>query len=57
MIHILFHLIGSLCLSWLIVDNWNYKALWPIVVACNIPTAIMEVIFLLSIHVLRIAVY
>lgn len=35
MFQIFFHFIGSLFLSWLITENWNYAALWPIVIRCG----------------------
>lgn len=54
---IVFHFIGSIFLSWLITDNWSYHALWPIVVSCNIPTALIEIMYLLSLHVFRTTVY
>ena len=35
----IYTMIGIL-LSWLITENWNYKALWPIIICCNFPTAL-----------------
>jgi hypothetical protein len=57
MVQILFHFIGSLLLSWLITETWNYKALWPIVICTNLPTALVEVAVLIGIYVLKILVY
>lgn len=57
MFQIFFHFIGSIFLCWLITENWSYKALWPIVISCNLPTALYEVGILLSIFVFRIIVY
>jgi len=57
MFQILFHFIGSLFLSWLITQNWGYTALWPIIISCNIPTALAEVGMLVSIYVLKTTVY
>ncbi len=57
LLHIFFHFLGSIFLSWLITENWNYKALWPIVISCNLPTALYEVGILAAIHVFRIIVY
>ncbi len=54
---IFFHFIGSVLLSWLITQNWNYEALWPIVLSCNLPTALYEIAMLLGIHVLKVIVY
>ena len=48
---------GSIFLSWLITMSWNYQALWPIVISCNIPTALLELWMLLRIYVLKITVY
>ena len=57
MIQIFFHFIGSIFLSWLITETWHYKALWPIIISCNFPTAIIECIMILSIYVFKTAVY
>ena len=57
MMQIFFHFIGSVLLSWLITQNWNYEALWPIVLSCNLPTALYEIAMLLGIHVLKVIVY
>mmetsp|Transcript_8104 Transcript_8104/g.13477 ORF Transcript_8104/g.13477 Transcript_8104/m.13477 type:complete len:142 (+) Transcript_8104:104-529(+) len=57
MLHIFLHFCGSLLLSWVVTDTWNYKAIWPIVVFCNLPTALYELTILLAIRVLRIIVY
>ena len=40
-------------MSWFISETWNYKALWPIVIACNVPVAIIEVGILLSVYVFK----
>jgi hypothetical protein len=57
MFHILVHFIGGILLSWLITDIWNYKALWPIVATCNIPTALFEIGVFFAIKILKIIVY
>ncbi len=57
MIQIFFHFVGSIFLSWLITETWHYKALWPIIISCNFPTAIIECIMILSIYVFKTAVY
>ena len=57
MFQIFFHFIGSIFLSWLITENWNVSALWPIVISCNLPTALAEVGMLFSIFVLKSVVY
>eukprot|EP01038_Epipyxis_sp_PR26KG_P008267 gene8267-11190_t len=54
---ILFHFIGSIFLSWLITNNWHYKALWPIIVSCNLPTALCEIMVILSVTVFRVISY
>lgn len=54
---IFFHFIGSIMLSWCITENWNYKALWPIVITCNLPTALYEIGVLLAIYVFKTIVY
>jgi hypothetical protein len=57
MMQIFFHFAGGIFLSWLITENWHYKALWPIVISCNIPTALIEFILLLNVHVFKTTVY
>eukprot|EP00598_Pedospumella_elongata_P015421 CAMPEP_0185002244 /NCGR_PEP_ID=MMETSP1098-20130426/73372_1 /TAXON_ID=89044 /ORGANISM="Spumella elongata, Strain CCAP 955/1" /LENGTH=125 /DNA_ID=CAMNT_0027529711 /DNA_START=147 /DNA_END=524 /DNA_ORIENTATION=- len=57
MFHILVHFIGGILLSWVVTYSWNYKALWPIVATCNIPTALYEISILLGIKVFKIIVY
>lgn len=57
MFQILFHFIGGILLSWLVTDIWNYKALWPIVIACNMPTALFEIVIVFAIKVMKIIVY
>jgi hypothetical protein len=57
MFQIFFHFIGSIFLSWLITQNWHYSALWPIVISCNIPTALAEFGMILSIYVFKTIVY
>lgn len=57
MFHILVHFIGGILLSWVVTYTWNYKALWPIVACCNIPTALYEIAILIGIRVLKIIVY
>ena len=39
---LIFHLLGGILFSWLILDIWHYQAIWPIVVCCNIPTVLLE---------------
>ena len=56
-IQIFFHFIGSIFLSWLITMTWTYQALWPIVISCNIPTALLEIWMILRIYVFKITVY
>lgn len=41
-IQIFFHFIGGIFISWLITNNWNYEAVWPIVVCTSLPTALAE---------------
>ena len=43
MFQILLHFIGGILLSWVVTDSWNYKAIWPIVITCTIPTALYEI--------------
>jgi hypothetical protein len=57
MFHILVHFIGGILISWVVTDTWSYKALWPIVICCNIPTALYEIVILVAIKILRIIVY
>lgn len=57
MFQIFFHFIGSIFLSWQITQNWHYSALWPIVISCNLPTALAEVGMILSIYVFKTVVY
>ncbi len=57
MLQIFFHFVGSIFLSWLITQQWSYKALWPVVLSCNLPTAIYEISILLGIYVFRIIIY
>eukprot|EP01039_Chlorochromonas_danica_P002343 gene2342-2565_t len=56
-IHIFFHFVGGIFLSWLITLHWSYHALWPIVVSCNLPTALYELSVLLGIYVFKVIVY
>jgi hypothetical protein len=57
LLQIFFHFVGGIFLSWLLTSNWNYKALWPIVIACNLPTALYELCVLLGVHVFKIIIY
>jgi hypothetical protein len=57
LMQILFHFIGSIFLSWLITDNWNYLALWPIVVSCSLPTAIAEIFVLVVSNIRKSLLY
>lgn len=57
MFHILVHFIGGILLSWMVTNIWNYEALWPIVITCNLPTAIFELSVVFAIKVLKIIVY
>jgi len=57
MFQILLHFIGGILLSWVVTDSWNYKAIWPIVITCNIPTALYEIGIIFAIRVLKIIVY
>ena len=57
LMQILFHFIGGIFLSWLITDNWNYQALWPIVISSNLPTALAELFQLLVVKVFRAGVF
>jgi hypothetical protein len=57
MIQIFCHFVGSIFLSWLITEQWTYRALWPIVLCCNLPTALYEIAIILGIKVFRIIVY
>ncbi len=57
MLQILFHFVGGILLSWVITEHWTYEALWPIVIATNIPTALIEVWLLMSIHIFRLNVF
>ena len=55
--HILFHFVGGVFLSMLIHQNWGYQALWPIVVSCSFPTAMLEVGLWVRTRVLKSAPY
>lgn len=57
LIQIFFHFVGSIFLSWLITDNWNYEALWPIIATCNLPPALCEIVILLGIHMFKVIIY
>lgn len=57
MIHIFFHFVGSIFLSWLITATWSSHALWPIVLATNLPSAVYELSIILGIYVFRIIIY
>ena len=52
-VSILSHFCGGVLLSWFISESWNYEALWPIVIACNIPIAVIEMCILLGVHVFK----
>lgn len=57
LMQILFHFIGGIFLSWLITDNWNYQALWPIVISSNLPTALAEIFQILVVKVFRAGIF
>ena len=57
LMQILFHFIGCIFLSWLITNNWNYQALWPIVISSNLPTALAEIFQMLVVKVFRAGVF
>lgn len=57
MIHIFFHFVGSIFLSWLITATWSSHALWPIVLATNLPSAVYELSIILGIYVFRTIIY
>ena len=52
--HIMFHAVGSILLSWLITQNWGYTTLWPIVACTNLPPALFELGILFGTLVLKI---
>lgn len=57
MIQIFFHFIGSILLCWLITEIWSHEMIWPIVIICNLPTALMEIGIIFRLYVFRVAVY
>jgi hypothetical protein len=54
LLQIFFHFVGSIFLSWVITERWNYTALWPIIAACNLPTALLELGVLIFVYGLKI---
>jgi hypothetical protein len=54
--HVFFHAVGSILLSWLITQNWDVSALWPIVLCTNLPTAILELGIIFAMYVLKVVV-
>lgn len=56
-LQIIFHFIGGIFLSWVITDIWDYRAIWPIVISCNLPTALVEGVLLFLIFGLKVIVY
>lgn len=50
---IIVHFVGGVVTSRFIVDNWGFEALWPIVVCCNLPSAILELWIILSVSCIR----
>jgi hypothetical protein len=57
MLQIFFHFCGGVFLSWLVTGEWSYRALWPIIITCNFPTAIYELTILLGVHYFKILAY
>ncbi len=54
---IIIHFIGALYTTWFILNEWNYKVYWYIVVFCSIFPAFIEFCVLISIFVLKIVRY
>lgn len=54
--NVFFHALGSILLSWLITQNWDVSALWPIVLCTNLPTAILELGVIFAMYVLKVIV-
>ncbi|RYH14015.1 hypothetical protein EON65_34325 [archaeon] len=54
LLNIFLHFVGSVFLSWLITQQWTYRALWPLVVCTNLPSALYEIIVLFGINIFRI---
>mmetsp|Transcript_37823 Transcript_37823/g.48241 ORF Transcript_37823/g.48241 Transcript_37823/m.48241 type:complete len:142 (-) Transcript_37823:287-712(-) len=51
------HVIGSIQVSLLITEAWDYRKLWYIVGFCNFTTAGVEVFMILAIFILKTALY
>ena len=50
---ILFHAMGSIFLSWVITENWDYTTLWPIIICTSLPTALVEISISVNTYVLK----
>eukprot|EP00474_Spongospora_subterranea_P009099 CRZ09557.1 hypothetical protein [Spongospora subterranea] len=42
------HLLGTVLLSWFILDSWHYKSFWYLVVCCSMIPAILESIVIMT---------
>ena len=51
---VFFHAVGSILLSWLITQNWDVTTLWPIILCTSMPTAIIELLMIISVYGLKI---
>mmetsp|Transcript_33833 Transcript_33833/g.34463 ORF Transcript_33833/g.34463 Transcript_33833/m.34463 type:complete len:142 (+) Transcript_33833:173-598(+) len=50
---IICHFVGGILISRFIINTWPYETLWPIILCCNLPTAVFEIYTMLSIFCLR----
>lgn len=54
LLHVFFHSVGSIFLSWFITQNWDVSALWPIILCTSLPTALLELGIVFGIYVLKV---
>mmetsp|Transcript_48913 Transcript_48913/g.98419 ORF Transcript_48913/g.98419 Transcript_48913/m.98419 type:complete len:143 (-) Transcript_48913:247-675(-) len=53
----LVHFIGGVLVSTFIHDSWAFTTLWPLVLAFNITTAVVELGVLFAVHILKVVMY
>jgi len=57
LIQCLVHFVGGVLVSTFIHDSWAFTTLWPLVLAFNMTTAVVEMGVLFAVHVLKVVMY
>ena len=55
LLQIILHFAGGVLVSTFVHDEWAYSSLWPLVIAFNMTSALVEASVLLAVHVLKVS--